>query len=99
MTSKIRPTFGFMTADVEPKRATHADSRVKPSSRRRNDWRLVPVEDVLFAEMDEPEPAGAFSDTEISRLAALFGLSAAEIAELYPRATFKPAATTARRRR
>lgn len=99
MTSKLRPTFGFVTANVEPKRAAHGGSRTKPSPRRRNDWRLVPVEDVLFAEMDRPGLAEAFSDAEINRLAAVFGLSAAEIGELYPRATLKQAATAARRRR
>jgi hypothetical protein len=98
MTSKLRPTFGFMAANAEPKRAMRAGSKAKPSSRHRNDWRLVPVEDVLFAEMDEPALAEAFSDAEINRLAAAFGLSTGEIAELYPLA-LKPAAADALHRR
>ncbi len=92
MTSKVGPTFGFIAAAaVEPKRAVHG-SKAKASPRRRNDWRLVPVEEVLFAEMDQPTPAGAFADTEIDRLAAIFGLTPDEIADLYPRAALKPAA-------
>jgi hypothetical protein len=93
MTSKPGPTVGFVTANVGPKRATHGSSKARPSPRRRNDWRLVPVEVVLFAEMEQPSLAEAFSDTEIHRLAATFGLSADEIAALYPRAALKPTAT------
>jgi len=52
----------------------------------------VPVEEVLFAEMDQPALAGPFPDAEIDRLAATFGLSTDEIAELYPRILLKPAA-------
>lgn len=99
MTSKPGPTFGFVTANVGPKRAAHGGSKAKPSPRHRNDWRLVPVEEVLFAEMEQPSLAEAFSDAEINRLAATFGLSADEIAELYPRAALKPAATDALSRR
>lgn len=94
MTSKPGPTFGFVTANVGPKRA-HGGSKARPLARHRNDWRLVPVEDVLFAEMEQPSAVEVFSDGEINRLAATFGLSADEIAELYPRAALKPAAAGA----
>jgi hypothetical protein len=93
MTSKLGPAFGIIAAaDAEPKRAMRGGSKAKPSPRLRNDWRLVPVEEVLFAEMDHPTLAGSFPDTEIDRLAATFGLSPDEIAELYRPAEFRPAA-------
>ena len=93
MTSKLGPAFDVIAAaDAGPRRAVRAGSKAKPSPRLRNDWRLVPVEEVLFAEMDQPALAGPFPDTEIERLAATFGLSTGEIAELYPRAILKPAA-------
>jgi hypothetical protein len=93
MTSKLGPAFDVIAAaDVEPRRAVRGGSKAKASPRLRNDWRLVPVEEVLFAEMDQPALAGPFADTEIDRLAAAFGLSTDEIAELYPRANLKPAA-------
>lgn len=99
MTSKFGRAFGLMAANVEPRRAARGSSKAKPSPRHRNDWRLVPVEDVLFAEMDELMLAEAFSDAEINRLAAIFGLSTDEIAELYPRTAPKPAAAAEPHRR
>jgi|FEC22Drversion2_1045045.scaffolds.fasta_scaffold00804_8 hypothetical protein len=93
MTNKLGPTFDVIAAaDAEPRRAVRGSSKAKPSPRLRNDWRLVPVEEVLFAEMDHPALAGPFADTEIERLAAAFGLTTDEIAELYPRAALTPAA-------
>ncbi len=93
MTSKLGPALGIVAAaDVEPRRAMRGGSKAKPSPRLRNDWRLVPVEEVLFAEMDHPALAGPFADTEIDRLAATFGLSPDEIAELYRPAELRPAA-------
>jgi hypothetical protein len=93
MTSKLAPAFDVIAAaDVEPRRAVRGGSKAKASPRLRNDWRLVPVEEVLFAEMDQPALASPFLDTEIDRLATAFGLSTDEIAELYPRAALKPAA-------
>jgi hypothetical protein len=91
MTNKLGPAFGVITAgDAEPRRAMRGGSKAKPSPRLRNDWRLVPVEEVLFAEMDHPALAGPFPDTEIDRLAATFGLSPDEIAELYRPAELRP---------
>jgi hypothetical protein len=67
--------------------------------RRPAERRLVAVADVLFAEMKDPALAGAFADTEIDRLAAIFGLSPDEVAELYRPASLKPAAAAAPLRR
>jgi hypothetical protein len=93
MTSKLGPALGIVAAaDVEPRRAMRGGSKAKPSPRLRNDWRLVPVEEVLFAEMDHPALAEPFADTEIERLAAAFGLSPDEVADLYGPAEFTPAA-------
>ena len=63
-----------------------------PFTHRGDNRRLVAVEDVLFAEMDDPVLADAFAGAEIDRLAAIFGLSAEEVAELYGPAELKPAA-------
>jgi hypothetical protein len=63
-----------------------------PFTHRGDNRRLVAVEDVLFAEMDDPDLADAFAGPEIDRLAAIFGLSAEEVAELYRPAELKPAA-------
>jgi hypothetical protein len=63
-----------------------------PFTHRGDNRRLVAVEDVLFAEMDDPVLADAFAGAEIDRLAAIFGLSAEEVAELYRPAALKPAA-------
>ena len=62
-----------------------------PFTHRGDNSRLVAVEDVLFAEMDDPVIADAFAGAEIDRLAAIFGLSAEEVAELYRPAELKPA--------
>ena len=62
-----------------------------PFTRRGDNRRLVAVEEVLFAEMDDPDLADAFAGGEIDRLAAIFGLSAEEVAELYQPAELKPA--------
>ena len=99
MTSKLGPTFDVIAAaDVEPRRTVRGGSKAKPSPRLRNDWRLVPVEEVLFAELDHPSLTGPFAETEIERLAATFGLSTEEIAELYLRAAVKPAAAAEQHR-
>lgn len=91
MTSKLGPALGIVAAaDVEPRRAMRGGSKAKTSARLRNDWRLVPVEEVLFAEMDHPALAEPFADTE--RLAAAFGLSPDEIADLFGPTEFTPAA-------
>lgn len=93
MTSKLGPAFDVIAAaDVEPRRAVRGGSKAKAAPRLRNDWRLVPVEEVLFAEMDHPALAGPFPETEIDRLASAFGLSAEEVAELYRPAELRPAA-------
>ncbi|GEP56823.1 hypothetical protein [Reyranella soli] len=63
-----------------------------PFTHRGDNRRLVAVEEVLFAEMGDPDLAGAFAGAEIDRLAAIFGLSAEEVAELYRPAELKPAA-------
>jgi hypothetical protein len=62
-----------------------------PFTHRGDNSRLVAVEEVLFAEMDDPDLADAFAGAEIDRLAAIFGLSAEEVAELYQSAELKPA--------
>jgi hypothetical protein len=62
-----------------------------PFTHRGDNRRLVAVEDVLFAEMDDPDLADAFAGAEIDRLAAIFGLTAEEVAELYRPAELKPA--------
>ncbi len=54
-----------------------------PFTHRGDNTRLVAVEEVLFAEMGDPDLADAFAGAEIDRLAAIFGLSAEEVAELY----------------
>ena len=77
----------------------HGGSKAGPPALRRNDRRLIAVEDVLFAEMDDPDLAGAFADTEIDRLASIFGLTPGEVTELYRPATLTPAATGAPHRR
>ena len=61
-----------------------------PFTHRGDNRRLVAVEEVLFAEMDDPDLADAFVGAEIDRLAAIFGLSAEEVAELYGPAELKP---------
>jgi hypothetical protein len=69
--------------------------QLQPAALRRNDHRLVAVDDVLFAEMDDPDLASAFADAEIDRLASIFGLTPGEVAELYRPATLTPAAADA----
>lgn len=92
MTGKLRPNVLDFTV------ATAAETG-RPSPRQRSVRRLVAVEDVLFAEMNDPALAQAFSDAEIDRLAAVFGLSPAEVAELYRSDAVTPAAAGAPLRR
>ena len=70
-----------------------------PFTHRGENRRLVAVEEVLFAEMDDPDLADTFAAAEIDRLAAIFGLSAEEVAELYRPAELKPAAAGESHRR
>lgn len=73
--------------------ASRAPSRLGvPFTRGSDNRRLVAVEEVLFAEMRDPDLADAFAGSEIDRLAAIFGLSAEEVAELYRPAELRPAA-------
>jgi hypothetical protein len=94
-----------VTANAEPKRgarleiAAHGSSKGKPASPRSAERRFVAVEDVLFAGMGKRVLARVFTDAEIKRLAAIFGLSPNEVAELYWPSDLKPAAAGARRRR
>lgn len=101
MTSKLRPNVLDFAAAVtaEPGRATPDGSTAGRPVRQRSVRRLVAVEDVLFAEMDDPALAQAFSDAEVDRLAAVFGLSPIEVAELYRPAALTPAAAGAPLRR
>lgn len=88
MTRKANPTvLAFQVpANRGPKRLG------VPFTHRGDNRRLVAVEEVLFAEMGDPDLADAFAGAEIDRLAAIFGLSAEEVAELYRPAEVKPAA-------
>lgn len=62
-------------------------------------WNLVRAEEVLFAEMSGRVPGGDFSHVEIERLAGLFGLTAAEVGELYRCGNATPAEEAAPRPR
>ena len=84
MTRKLGPAL--VSADLASRRlevAVHG---------RRTNRRLVAVEEILFAEMDDPDLAGAFADAEIDRLAAIFGLTPDEVTELYRPAVLRPVA-------
>jgi hypothetical protein len=94
-----------VTANAEPKRgarlevAAHGPSKGKSPTPRSAERRFVAVEDVLFAGMGKRVLARVFTDAEINRLAAIFGLSPDEVAELYRPADLKPDAGGSRRRR
>jgi hypothetical protein len=90
MTRKLGPAL--VAADLAPRRLQVAVRGSAKSSLRRNDVRLVAVEEILFAEMDDPDLVGVFADAEIDRLAAVFGLTAEEVAELYRPVAVRPAA-------
>jgi hypothetical protein len=94
-----------VTANAEPRRgarldvATRGPSKGGSATPRSAERRFVAVEDVLFAGMGKRVLTRVFTDAEINRLAAKFGLSPDEVAELYRPADLKPASAVARRRR
>jgi hypothetical protein len=94
-----------VTANAGPRRgaqlevAARGPSKGRSATPRSAERRFVAVEDVLFAGMGKRVLAGVFTDGEINRLAAIFGLSSGEVAELYRPADLKPAAAGAPRRR
>ena len=94
-----------VTANAEPRRgaplevATRGPSKGRSATPRSAERRFVAVEDVLFAGMGKRVLARVFTDAEINRLAAIFGLSPDEVAELYRPGDLKPASAGAQRRR
>jgi hypothetical protein len=76
----------------------NAEPKGKSAAPRSAERRFVAVENVLFAGMGKRVMARVFTDAEINRLAAIFGLSPGEVAELYGPADLKPAAGARRRR-
>src|ERR1700687_5472847 len=93
-----------VTANAGPRRgaqlevAARGPSKGRSATPRSAERRFVAVEDVLFAGMGKRVLARVFTDGEINRLAAIFGLSPDEGAELYPPAPLQPGAAGGRRR-
>jgi hypothetical protein len=94
-----------VTANAEPRRGARLEVAAREPSKGRSavlrsgERTFVAVEDVLFAGMGKRVLARVFTDGEINRLAAIFGLSPDEVAELYRPSDLTPAAAGAPRRR
>src|ERR1700682_2718064 len=94
-----------VTANAGPRRgaqlevAARGPSKGRSATPRTAERGVVAGEDVLFAGMGKRVLARVFTDGEINRLAAIFGLSPDEVAELYPPSDLTPAAAGAPRPR